>query len=49
MKENEVLEKVIVIKENEIRNACSKIKSGKAGGKDGLENEHLKIHGTNSN
>ena len=27
-KEHEVLEKVIAIKENEIRNACSKLKSG---------------------
>ena len=45
MKEHEVLEKVIVNKENEIRNACSKLKSGNAGGKDGLKNEHLKYMG----
>ena len=37
IKEHEVLEKVIIIKENEIRNVCSKLKNGKAGGKDGLK------------
>ena len=45
MKEHEVLQKVIVNKENEIRNTCSNLKNGKAGGKDGLKNEHLKYMG----
>ena len=45
MKEQKVLGKVIVINENEIRNACSKLKSGNGGGKDGLKNEHLKYMG----
>ena len=45
IKEHEVLEKAIIIKENEIRNACSELKNGKAGGKDGLKNEHSKYMG----
>ena len=42
IKEHEELEKVFVIEQNEIRNACRKLKNGKAGGKDGLKNERLK-------